>query len=864
MNKTAIKNFAVWARVNLIEAVKQKAYEYEIKDGADIIADSDAVGGRLLSQAEKEQRSKLIRQIKAKGYDQVMEEAAYTWFNRFIALRYMEINGFLPSRVRVFSNENGEFKPDILAEAMAVELDGIDREKVFEFFDKQDNEGLYKYLLITQCNALGECLPGMFERIENYTELLFPNNLLKADSVIGRMISDIPEEDWLDAVQIIGWMYQYYNIEPKAAVFARAGGTKIKKEEVPAATQLFTPDWIVRYMVENSLGRIVINGQCSAIKDEKERIEKEKALAEQFGWKYYLPEAEQTPEVRQQLIINYQESQFDIQSIKLIDPCMGSGHILVYAFDVLIQIYESYGFSTREAARSILKNNLFGLDIDERAYQLAYFAVMMKARQYNRRILSEEIKPNLCYIRSSLEVPDEAMKLLGDCKSFAEKIIEDFIYADEYGSMLKVAYNQNNLDSLEAKLNEIRSNIYELNLIEQMECNQLLDCFDMLLPEARYLSQKYDVVVTNPPYMAVSNASAKVNEYVKKHYPDSKADMFAVFMERCQELVKPSCYQAMITMHSWMFLSSFEKLREKLLLNDTVNMAHLGARGFEEIGGEVVQTTAFVFRRFQTKDYKGTYCRLIEPNTQQGKEDMFLAGVNRYTADQSNFSKIPGSPVAYWVSEKFINVFAKEVQIGDICFPKQGLHTGNNNLYLRCWFEVYNNEIMFCNTDWQPQKKWAKLNKGGGFRKWYGNLCYIIYWKNNGESIKISNKSVGANNKLFFRNMMGFTDITSYKPSFRYYGEGFVFDVSGPSLFNDEKIISNECLLGLLNSKVTEELMKILSPTIHMNQTALSKISLSNKMPNTIDKLVCKSIDISKSDWNAFETSWDFKNHPLV
>ena len=579
MNKNAIQKFAVWARVQLIGAVKQRAFAYEITGGGDK-PELDTAAGRLLTNAEKSQRRELIGEIRRKGFDQVMEEAAYTWFNRFIALRFMEVNNYLPSKVRLFTDENGAFKLQILKEAMTVELDGLDRGVVLGLLDKQENEALYKYLLITQCNALNAALPGMFEKIANWTELLFPDNLLRSDNVLGRMISDIPEEDWKDAVQIIGWLYQFYNTELKAEVFGKK--EKITKNEIPAATQLFTPDWIVRYMVENSLGRLWLEGHPNA--------------ELRGGWKYYLDEAEQEPEVEAQLAkLREEYKTIKPEEIKVIDPCMGSGHILVYAFDVLMQIYTSAGWDQREAAQSILKNNLYGLDIDDRAAQLAYFAVMMKARQYDRRLLTRGIQPHIYAFAESNTITTAPLHDMGITLSQDEydtavkqvlRLLDELRDAKEYGSILTVTpCDWDLLRRFAVPRTEDEGGQQLLGIHGEQIAAPLLQ---RLINIGEALSQQYDVVVTNPPYMAVSNAVAKVNDYVKKNFPDSKADMFAVFIERCGQMAKKNGYQAMITQHAWMFLSSFEKLRTKLLAVDIVNMAHLGARAFEEIGGEVV------------------------------------------------------------------------------------------------------------------------------------------------------------------------------------------------------------------------------------------------------------------------------------
>ena len=870
MNKTAIKNFAIWARVQLIEAAKQRAFEYEITKDGENRADIDSIGDNLLTAEVKEQRRQLISQIQHKGYMQVMEKAAYTWFNRFIALRFMEANGYLPSKTRVFTDENGEFKPEILKQAMSVEIDGLDRNKVLQLLDAQANEELYKYLLITQCNELNRSLPEMFETISNWTELLFPANLLRSDSVLGHMVSDIPEDDWQDAVQIIGWLYQYYNTELKDDTFAKLKkNVKITKERIPAATQLFTPDWIVRYMVENSLGRIFVSDQLSAdsaqcsTDSEKERIEKEKAIAENMGWKYYLPEAPQTTEVRAQLC----SGQWSVASgqclteLKLIDPCMGSGHILVYAFDVLMQIYISAGWDQREAAQSILKNNLYGLDIDDRAAQLAYFAVMIKARKYDRRLLTRGIQPNIYSIRESNDIQTRTVEYFHKndpkLKADIESIIAEMRDAKEYGSILNIT--PVDFAGLYARFDEIRNDISLLRKAALAELLPLVKCAEML-------AQKYDVVVTNPPYMGGSGMGAKLSDYVKKNFPDSKADMFAVFIERCGQMAKKNGYQAMITQHSWMFLSSFEKLRTKLLAVDIVNMAHLGARAFEEIGGEVVQTTSFVIRKSHIADYKGEYCRLIEPTSQQGKEDMFLAGENRYAADQSNFSKIPGSPVAYWVSDAVYRAYTDYPSLGDLAAPRKGNSTSDNNRFLRLWHEVNINSVNFLCDKLDRSatlvKRWFPYNKGGGYRKWYGFNEYIVDWYDDAAVMRAIKTAVIANYNYFMKPGLTWSTLTSGNFSIRRFGKGYIFDNGGCCIF--DLGCKSSYILGLLNSDVFCYIFGQLNPTLNFQSGEVAKFPVIYKNSEKINVLVDGNVRLSTDEYDSFETSWDFMQHPLV
>lgn len=869
MNKNAIKKFATEARRELISRVSQRALKYGISDKEVGNPNDDSVGGHLLSSTEKKQRAALIAQIKEKGYEQVMEEVAYTWFNRFSALRFMEVNGYLPSHVRVFTDEENNFKPQIISEAIHLELDGLDMEKVYAYKEANDNDELYKYLLITQCNALNSVLPGMFQKIADYTELLFPDNLLREGSVIQQMIELIPEDDWKDAVQIIGWLYQYYNSEKKDDVFAALKkNVKITKENIPAATQLFTPDWIVRYMVENSLGRLWLEGHPD-VKEQLLPTEEEQSAytagnrdPEDTKWHYYLEEAEQEPEVQAQLAeIRKEYAALTPDQLKVIDPCSGSGHILAYMFDVLMQIYESYGYTTREAVASIVENNLYGLDIDDRAAQLAYFAVMMKARQYDRRFFSRGIQPHVYAIAESNHVDSFALEYFcnsdAKLKKAMDTIISELHDAKEYGSIITVS--QQEWSALYDRFAEITEDI---NMSRETALRELLP----LVQVAEALVQKYDTVVTNPPYMGSSGMSAKLTDFVKKNYSDSKSDLFAVFIEKCGQMAKRNGYQAMITQHAWMFLSSFEKLRTKLLSVDIVNMAHLGARAFEEIGGEVVQTTSFVFRKSHITDYKGEYCRLIEPTTQQGKEDMFLSGENRYEADQSNFSKIPGSPVAYWVSQKVFDLFGQDNFLDYFSF-KRGVATGDNDRFLRMWYEVGKDKCSILGE--QKNTKWFPYNKGGEYRKWFGNREYLVNWENDGAEIKNYTKngrvaSRPQNIAFNFCENISYSSLTSGLLSFRHYS-GFINDQAGNYFI---KVGNSSYLygLGLLNSKIADFYIGIKNSTLNTTADDFAgiPICINHLSSDAVEHLVAECEDESKKDWDSYETSWDFKRSPLV
>lgn len=824
MNKNAIKNFAVSARILLIQAVTQKAFEYEVTEDGKNDPSQAAVNGQSLTPSEQSQRAQLIAQIQAKGFASTMEEAAYTWFNRFIALRFMEVNNYLPSHTRIFSDEDGNFKPEVLTDAVNLEIDGLDKELVLELLEQQKNEQLYQYIIITQCNALNEGLPEMFERIGGWTELLFPKNLLREDSVIAHMVKDIPESDWNDQVQIIGWLYQYYNSEPKDKVFANLKkNVKISAADIPAATQLFTPDWIVRYMVENSLGRLWTEGH---------------GKPENANWKYYLEEAEQEDAVQADLE-NLRAAYREIQpeQIKIIDPCMGSGHILVYAFDVLMDIYTACGWSERDAAKSILRNNLYGLDIDRRAYQLAYFAVMMKARQYNRRILSAENQPNLANFADVMHV--DTSLLSGSLRKFAEQ----FQFADTYGSLMTVTKPAGLDEAVSAFLPTFG-----------MQAEQL----EMMMRVARILTQKYDVVCTNPPYMGGSGMNATLSTYVKKNFPDSKSDLFACFMEKCGQLIKRNGLYAMITQHAWMFLSSYEKLREKLKMHSIVDMAHLGARAFDEIGGEVVQTTAFVSCGRRVADFKGTYVRLVDIIGEWEKEAAYRSGNHRYTAKQENFSKIPGSPVAYWVSENFVRAFENKKLYTYSISPSQNI-TGNNNKYVRKFWELKKEKI-------GDKDSWIFYAKGGGYRKWWGNLTDIVNWTPEARYIYQHGDGKHAsqiiNRNYWYKKGITWGLITSALPSFRIMPEGATFDKGGSTIIVNESIY--DFTIGLLNSKVYLYVATILNPTLNFQVKDVCSMPILSNHKDKIDNLVKENIELSKKDWDSFETSWDFEGHPLI
>ena len=851
MDKNAIKKYAIWARRELIDRVTKRAAVFGVSKEDVGDPNADSMNGHLLSDAEKRQRQALIRRIEEKGYEQVMEEVAYTWFNRFAALRFMEVNGYLPTHIRVFTDDEGRFRPQILSEAIHLDLDGLNKPKVYQLKDGNQEEELFKYLLIVQCNALNGILPGMFQKIEDYTELLLPDYLLREGSVIEQMVTLIPEDDWKDQVQIIGWLYQYYNTEPKDKVFADLKkNIKISKEHIPAATQLFTPDWIVHYMVENSLGRLWLEGHPNNELKSK--------------WKYYLDEAEQEPDVQAQLAeIRKQYAALKPEEILTIDPCAGSGHILCVLFDVLVRIYEDYGYTAREAAASIVQNNLWGLDIDDRAAQLAYFAVMMKARQYDRRFFTKEVQPHVYAIQESNLIERKHLNYLGHGLSVLERnnalnqmnaLLDEFIDAKEYGSILQPSeYDWALLSRFVADTTPEQQVTFDESGVEATQAQLWL-----MIAQGQALAQKYHAVVTNPPYMGGSGMSAELSDFVKNNYPDSKSDLFAVFMERCRQMAVNNGFQAMITQHSWMFLSSFEKLRTKLLTVDIVNMAHLGARAFEEIGGEVVQTTSFVIRKSHVADYKGEYCRLIEPTTQQGKEDMFLAGENRYAVDQSNFSKIPGAPVAYWVSPSIRAIFSSE-RLGSHYEIRAGISSGDNAAFLRLWHEIDITKSKIYSAEYM----YTPHNKGGEYRKWYGNREYMLRYSSS--AISEMEQCAGFRHdgrEYYFKPHVTWSKITSYKSSFRFFEEGFTFDSAGLGLFPVESE-SYYTTMALMNSVVVEKLIGLLNPTLNVTPIVVKQLPYLETREST-ERLAKDCVNLSRFDWDSFETSWDFKEHPLI
>ena len=884
MDKNAIKKFAVWARTELIARVSLKGVEYGITEDNIEDANADSVGGKVFTADEKKQRQALIAEINDKGYKQVMEEVAYTWFNRFSALRFMEVNGYLPSHVRVFTDEENNFKPQTITEAIHLDLDGLDMEKVYELKDAEKTEELYKYLLIVQCNALNKILPGMFQKIADYTELLLPDNLLREGSVIQQMIELIPEDDWKDAVQIIGWLYQYYNSEKKDDVFAALKkNVKITKENIPAATQLFTPDWIVRYMVENSLGRLWLEGH-PAVKEQLLPTEEEQSAyaagnrnPEDTKWHYYLEEAEQEPEVQAQLVeIRKEYAALTPDQLKVIDPCSGSGHILAYMFDVLMKIYESYGYTTREAVASIVENNLYGLDIDDRAAQLAYFAVMMKARQYDRRFFSRGIQPHVYAIVESNHVDKFAVDYFcnGDMKLTAamDTIIRELHDAKEYGSILTVT--PQDWSVLYDRFAEITEDI---NMSRETALRELVP----LVQVAEALAQKYDVVVTNPPYMGMRNMNDKLNDFIKGKYADYKADFFSSFVIHSSEMTKKNGFCGFFTPYVWMFIQSYENMRNYLYNQATIEtLIQFEYSAFEEA---TVPVCSFVFRNDYVKK-KGCYLRLVDfrGGMEVQRQKALEAILNHkcgfyYEQSTDDFSKIPESPVAYWVNENVAKAFDTGKTLSSVARTRQGLASSDNNRFLKLWWEPSFVKIGFgmknAEIAKQSRRKWFPCNKGGEFRKWYGNNVYVVNWENDGqEMLEYAAKLYGSptrtikNIAYYFQGGMTWGTITSGKLSMRHSPVGFIPEHAGgmiPLLHWGEK---EEYLLGMMNSNTAMLFLSFLSPTLRFTEgpVGLVPILYDKRYSGNIAHIVKTCESDSILDWDSFETSWDFQHHPLL
>ncbi len=871
MDKPAIKKFAVWARNKLIADTKYRAglvgvtettVAEPLPQSNDTVQffdvglpqpyriEGDAVTQRQRFVAELNKETAKQGSYTA-AYQTVVDKVAYTWFNRLIAVRYMEVNDLLPSRTRVLSSADGSAEPQIVTTPFDAVLDYTPAEQQQIVTLKNDNklDEAFRLLFLKQCAALGDCLPRLFEQVDDYMPLLLALSFTDKDGVVCHLVNDIPESDWQDAVQIVGWLYQYYNTEPKEQVFANLKkNIKISAANIPAATQLFTPDWIVRYMVENSLGRLWSEGHPDFDKSE---------------WKYYLDEAPQEPQVVQQLAeLRKGYAALTPEDIKCIDPCMGSGHILAYLFDVLMQIYRSAGYTDRDAAASIVEHNLYGLDIDDRAAQMAYFVVMMKGCQYDSRFLRRHLNPHVYAIQESGELSQTAFGYCGPEEPTARTLWDTFRNAKEYGSILQPKVTLEELDKLEARLQEADRMAGYGSLGVQGLTYQLLDVMYPLIDQARMLVQKYDVVVTNPPYMGGSGMNARLSDYVKKVYPDSKSDLFACFMERADAFVKENRFTSLITMESWMFLSSFEKLRDKVNLNKTiVNMVHMPylGKGGTSLGINF-GTAAVVMKKGHIRNYAAQYEYTVYYECdEEGVPFVFPTKNERWkTATQENFSKIPGSPVAYWVSENFIGTFLRGISIDSISkYTGSQNITANNEKYLRYIWEVVNTEV-------GTNTHWAVYIKGGTYRKWYGNIELVVDWSDSAREFYKNNPTSNLLGKPYrFREGITYTELTSGTNSFRYLPAIAIFDKKGPCIVD---VQHRSYCLAFFNTKVAVEYFKLLNPTItlQVKDVKNTPIIFDDAYMQDVESIANSNVELCRKDWDSFETSWDFKHHPLV
>ena len=855
MNKSKIQKFAVDGHKLLYKQIAQRAYQYGIEEGNIGKADATEVRGRILSPLEKSQRAALIAEINANGYPQTIERVTYIWFNRIVALRFMEVNNYLPSHIRVFSDASGAFKPEILNDVLHLEMEGLDKAQIAEYIENNNTEELYRYLLLTQCAELKAALPDIFvfgARDRDYTELLFPNNSLSGDSFIAKMLSETDEkEDWQDAVQIIGWLYQYYNDERKNEVINIYKGT-VKKEDIPAATQLFTTDWVVRYMVDNSLGRYWIERHP------------ESKLAEKL--EFFV-----TPKNGE---INHIDEFVKPEDVKFLDPCMGSGHILVYAFDVLMEIYKESGYTERDAAAMIVQNNLFGLDIDDRASQLAYFAVMMKARSYDRRFLSRGIKPNVLAIKESnrmgVAVRDE-LTTDAEMNVISRYLVDSFRDAKELGSIITV--EPKDYDGYMAYLDNCDGE-GQLTMDDADWLQNTRPMLKALARQAKVLAAKYPVVCTNPPYL--NKIEGRLKTFVTENYKDYSGDLFSVFTYRNLMLCKQDGYCGYMTPFVWMFIKTYEKLREFIIQGKSITtLVQMEYSAFEEA---TVPICSFVLKNgkatenglyFKLSDFKGGM-EIQKQKVLEALADKYCGYF--YESDQSNFSKIPGSPVAYWVSKGLLSAFATGKSLGDIALARNGMKTGENGRFVRLWWEVILQGFNPTACDWKEASssgaKWFPYNKGGEFRKWYGNNDCIVNWQNEGDEIFNHAKADKRNVQdypleLKFQPSASWSLVTSGQPAFRYK-ENNLSDIAGMSFFTEKQELL--ILLGFCNSKIALEILRILAPTINFQAGDIGRLPIVDYgvETETIRGLVSSNIDESTTDWDSSEVSWDFKRNPLV
>lgn len=881
MNKTAIKNYAIWARTKLIEDIKYKAGLLGIseKEIAAPLAQSTnevqyfAIGTRnpyAISGVQIAQRASLANAIKRKAqevdyktaYNQIVEEVAYTWFNRFIAVRFMEVNEYLPCKIRVLSAVDGRQEPDIVQNPFDAKLDYTPSEEnlINEYQLNNEGDKLFNLLFIKVCNDLSKVLPQLFEAEDDYTELLLNISYTDRDGLIYKLVHDIPEEDFNiemgGQVEIIGWLYQYYNTELKKQIENKISqGFKVSKDEIAPKTQLFTPDWIVRYMVENSLGRMWVEGHPSDFLKSQ--------------WKYYLEEAEQKESVKAELSkIREQYAQLQPEDIKVIDPCMGSGHILVYAFEVLMQIYTQMGYAEKEAAISILENNLYGLDIDERAFQLAYFAVVMKARQYHKFILKKQVQCHIHPIVESNGLKVEQLQYFGaQLDEFSKNsamqemhgLIIDMHDAKEYGSLINVG--KYNWELLQRLVDDFDSS-FQMDLFATFGIEKTQQKLKELVAVGKIIGDKYEVLITNPPYMG--NGTLKLAEFLQTNYSKYKYDTYAAFMKRSNEFIIKNGFVGLVTGESWMFLPSFAKLRDIFISNTRlISMYHLGLGAFDEGFG----TTAFIISNMYLKEYSSVFLRaatkkdiIHKIETLKNKTSSFYYHVNI-----ERFKVIDEYPFVYWMKNAVLEKFNKS-PLSSVAITKSGIVTGNNDFFMKLWFEISlkdfvvtskNGDIIF--------PKWVPAHKGGGNNRFYGNFDYVLRLKDLWDPTYYKDNMRRGNTDFYFKEGLTWSTLSN-KLAFRYSPEGFVYETKGSMCFLRKEDIELFYLLGLLNSCLCKYIINILSPTLDYNRSSLSKMPFiyDEKKANIVNVLVKSNVDCSKNDWDAFEISWDFQKHPLV
>ncbi|ENO91772.1 type II restriction enzyme [Thauera sp. 28] len=861
MNKAKLKSYAPQARKDFIAAVTQRANLLGLSESAGKFealpaerrGDVVLIAGREWPARVAQQRERLVRRIQRDGFAYTMEAVAYTWFNRFAALRFMELHDYLGHGHRVLSSATAGGLPDILAHAAdlaaSCELPGLDAAHIAELKLAGNKDGeLYRLLLVAQCNALSAAMPFLFERIDDETELLLPDNLLRTDSVIAKLVAEIPEEDWAE-VEIIGWLYQFYISEKKDQVI----GKVVKSEDIPAATQLFTPNWIVQYLVQNSVGRLwLMANPTSTLKSE---------------WPYYIEPAEQTPEVNAQLDALIQTrmaedgGSLNPESITVLDPACGSGHILVEAYALLKGIYLERGYRLRDIPRLILEKNLYGLDIDDRAAQLAGFALLMKARADDRRLFNDPPRLNVLSLQESkgLDLDELANQLapFGVERATVKALLDTFEHAKTFGSLIQIP------DALNGQLPTLAEALGKANEIGDLYAQAASQDLLALVEQAQVLGRKFDAVVANPPYMGGKGMNGALKDYARSAFPESKSDLFAMFIERGFSSCKPTGFNSMVTMQSWMFLSSFESLRRNFFGKSTIStLAHLGARAFSEISGEVVQTVAFQMLPHHIMDFRPAFFRLVDGN-EEGKREALLKGRQRHdSVSQDDFSKIPGAPVAYWISKDLRKIFDSGPTLGEVAEVKQGLATADNGRFLRYWPEVSLTRSYFdCKSAADSKKsgrRWFPHSKGGEFRKWYGNRDWLVNWECDGRELyDFRPRSVIRSPGVYFKEGVTWSLISGNSTAFRFEPVGNIIGHKGPGIFADHSTLKS--LITLLNSKVAVALLKILSPTLGFEVGQIAKIPVLN-----VSGVRSDAIELAKLDWDSFETSWDFQRFPWV